>query len=70
MIDTAQSTDLDQRVNRCGFLKGCTMMAAALGISEAMIPKLVEAATSAQKNPDGITSSIITGNKFRPRRLK
>ncbi len=46
------------------------MMAAALGISEAMIPKLVEAATSAQKNPDGITSSIFTGNKFRPRGIK
>jgi hydrogenase small subunit/[NiFe] hydrogenase small subunit len=51
MIDTAHSTDLDLQVNRRGFLKGCTMVAAALGISEAMIPKLVEAATSAERPP-------------------
>jgi NiFe hydrogenase small subunit HydA len=51
MTDTAHSTDLDLQVNRRSFLKGCTMVAAALGISEAMIPKLVEAATSAQRPP-------------------
>ena len=51
MTDTVKSTDLDLQLNRRGFLKGCTMVAAALGISEAMIPKLVEAATSAQRPP-------------------
>ncbi len=51
MTDTENSTDLELQLNRRGFLKGCTMVAAALGISEAMIPKLLEAATSAQRPP-------------------
>jgi len=51
MTDTAGKTVLDPQLNRRSFLKGCTMVAAALGISEAMIPKLVEAATSAQRPP-------------------
>ena len=71
MIDTAANTDLDLQVNRRGFLKGCTMVAAALGISEAMIPKLVEAASSAQRPPviwlhfqecTGCTESLLRGS--------
>ncbi len=48
MADTVNKT-LDPQLNRRGFLKGCTMAAAALGLSEAMIPKLVEAAASAER---------------------
>ena len=39
------------RVNRRAFLKGCTLAAAALGLSESMVPRLVEAATSATRPP-------------------
>ncbi len=38
-------------VSRRGFLKGCTMAATALGLSDVMIPKLVEAAANPQKPP-------------------
>jgi NiFe hydrogenase small subunit HydA len=48
MADTVNKT-LDPRVNRRGFLKGCTMAAAALGLSDAMIPKMVEAAAAAER---------------------
>lgn len=51
MTDTPESTIPEPQLNRRSFLKGCTTVAAALGISEAMIPKLVEAATSAQRPP-------------------
>ncbi|HBH27682.1 MAG TPA: Ni/Fe hydrogenase [Desulfofustis sp.] len=50
MADTANKT-LDPRLNRRGFLKGCTMAAAALGLSETVVPKMVEAATSGQRPP-------------------
>lgn len=50
MADTVNKS-LDPQLNRRGFLKGCTMAAAALGLSETMVPKLVEAATSAQRPP-------------------
>ncbi len=40
---------MDPQLNRRGFLKGCTMAAAALGLSDAMIPKMVEAAASAER---------------------
>ncbi|MFZ5764857.1 MAG: hydrogenase small subunit [Thermodesulfobacteriota bacterium] len=39
------------RCSRRGFLKGCTIAAAALGLSEAMVPKLVEAAANPQRPP-------------------
>ncbi len=48
MADTVHTT-LDPQLNRRGFLKGCTMAAAALGLSETMIPKLVEAAAAAER---------------------
>ncbi len=48
MADTVNNS-LDPQLNRRGFLKGCTMAAAALGLSDAMIPKLVEAAESGQR---------------------
>ncbi len=41
----------NMRVDRRTFIKGCTMAAAALGLSETMVPKLVAAATSAQRPP-------------------
>jgi len=39
------------KVNRRTFIKGCTMAAAAMGLSEAMVPKMVEAAASDQRPP-------------------
>jgi len=39
------------RVSRRRFIKGCTMAAAALGLSETMVPKLVEAAASSKRPP-------------------
>ena len=48
MADTVSNTT-DPKLNRRGFIKGCTMAAAALGLSDAMIPKLVEAASSEVK---------------------
>ncbi|PID41163.1 MAG: Ni/Fe hydrogenase [Proteobacteria bacterium] len=50
MGDTVNKT-LNPRLNRRGFLKGCTMAAAALGLSETMVPKMVEAVESAQRKP-------------------
>ncbi len=50
MADTENKT-LVPRLDRRGFLKGCTLAAAALGLSETMVPKLVEAATAAQRPP-------------------
>jgi len=38
-------------VSRRSFIKGCTMAAAALGLSETIVPRLVEAATSTQRPP-------------------
>jgi len=48
MTDTVKKT-LDPKLNRRSFIKGCTMAAAALGLSEAIIPKFVEAASSAER---------------------
>ena len=39
------------RISRRKFIKGCTMAAAALGLSQSMTAKLVEAATSPQRPP-------------------
>jgi len=49
MEDLAGKMDLNPGISRRSFLKGCSVAAAALGLSEAMIPKLVEAAESAQR---------------------
>jgi len=71
MSDTTQSIDLNVELNRRGFVKACTMVAAALGISEAMIPKLLEAATSAERPPvlwlhfqecTGCTETLLRGS--------
>ncbi|PIE68496.1 MAG: Ni/Fe hydrogenase [Deltaproteobacteria bacterium] len=48
MADTVNK-NLGPQLDRRGFLKGCTMAAAALGLSDAMIPKLVEAASTAER---------------------
>ena len=48
MADTVNTT-LDPQLNRRGFLKGITMAAAALGMSDAVIPKMVEAAASGER---------------------
>ena len=39
------------KVSRRVFLKGCTLAATALGLSESMVPRLVEAAASDQRPP-------------------
>jgi len=70
MADTVNKT-LDPQLNRRGFLKGCTMAAAALGLSETVVPKMVEAATSAQRPPviwlhfqecTGCTETLLRGS--------
>ncbi|MDD3618302.1 MAG: hydrogenase small subunit [Desulfobulbaceae bacterium] len=43
--------EIDVKVNRRTFIKGCTMAAAAMGLSEAMVPRMVEAAASDQRPP-------------------
>ncbi len=43
--------DKGAQVSRRGFIKGCSIGAAALGLSDTMVPKLVEAATSAERPP-------------------
>ncbi len=42
---------LDPRLSRRGFLKGCAMAAAALGLSDSMVPRMVEAASSPARPP-------------------
>lgn len=42
---------LTPRLSRRSFIKGCTVAAAALGLSDSMVPKLVEAATSPHRPP-------------------
>ena len=70
MADTVNNT-LDPQLNRRGFLKGCTMAAAALGLSDAMIPKVLEAAESGQRprviwlhfqECTGCTESLLRGS--------
>ncbi len=39
------------KVSRRVFLKGCTLAATALGLSESMVPRLVEAAVSSERPP-------------------
>jgi len=43
--------DLDPKLSRRSFLKGCAIVAAALGLSDEMVPKLVDAATSPKRPP-------------------
>ncbi len=50
MADTINMTS-DPKLSRRGFLKGCTVAAAALGLSETVVPKMVEAASTAQRPP-------------------
>ncbi len=51
MADSDKGNILDLSLDRRGFIKGCTAVAAALGVSDAMIPRMVEAAASAQRPP-------------------
>ncbi len=44
-------TDLDPKLSRRSFLKGCAIAAAALGLSDELLPKLVDAATSSKRPP-------------------
>jgi hydrogenase small subunit len=43
--------EVNVKVDRRTFIKGCSIAAAAMGLSETMVPKLVEAATSNQRPP-------------------
>lgn len=45
------SSDLDLSLDRRGFLKGCAMAAAALGLSDTCVPRLVEAVTAPTRPP-------------------
>ncbi len=58
-------------ISRRGFIKSCSVAAAALGLSEAMIPQLLEAAESAQRPTviwlhfqecTGCTESLLRGS--------
>ncbi|MDA8161670.1 MAG: hydrogenase small subunit [Desulfobacteraceae bacterium] len=51
MSRNLHEADIDIGLTRRGFLKGCAIAAAALGLSDAMIPRLAEAAASAQRPP-------------------
>jgi len=51
MSRNLNTDNLDFRLSRRGFIKGCTMAAAALGLSDSMIPRLVEAAASPLRPP-------------------
>ncbi|MBU0959922.1 MAG: hydrogenase small subunit [Proteobacteria bacterium] len=71
MEEKAGNIEQDSGLSRRGFIKGCTMVAAALGLSEAMIPKLVEAAESAERPTviwlhfqecTGCTESLLRGS--------
>lgn len=70
MVDLAVGMETDSGISRRGFLKGCSVAAAALGLSETMIPKLLEAAQSAQRPTviwlhfqecTGCTESLLRG---------
>ncbi len=63
--------EVNVKLNRRTFIKGCTMAAAALGLSETMVPRLVEAAASNQRPPvvwlhfqecTGCTESLLRGS--------
>ncbi len=43
--------EIKSRVSRRSFLKGCAMAAAALGLSDELVPKLAEAAASPKRPP-------------------
>jgi len=71
MKDQAASVEVSSGLSRRGFLKGCTVAAAALGLSEAMVPKLLEAAESAKRPTviwlhfqecTGCTESLLRGS--------
>ncbi len=71
MEEQAGNIDLNPDISRRGFLKSCTIAAAALGLSEAMIPRLVAAAESAQRPTviwlhfqecTGCTESLLRGS--------
>lgn len=63
--------EVNVKVSRRTFIKSCTMAATALGLSETMVPKLVEAAASNQRPPvvwlhfqecTGCTESLLRGS--------
>jgi NiFe hydrogenase small subunit HydA len=71
MEDQTGNVGTNSGISRRGFLKSCSVAAAALGLSEAMIPKLLEAAESAQRPTviwlhfqecTGCTESLLRGS--------
>ncbi|MHB1348656.1 MAG: hydrogenase small subunit [Desulfobulbaceae bacterium] len=44
-------SEVNVKVDRRTFIKGCSIAAAAMGLSETMVPKMVEAAASDQRPP-------------------
>ena len=71
MKDQAANIAFSAGLSRRGFLKSCTLAAAALGLSEAMIPRLVEAAETAKRQTviwlhfqecTGCTETLLRGS--------
>ncbi|MDW7773967.1 MAG: hydrogenase small subunit [Desulfobulbaceae bacterium] len=63
--------EVDVKVNRRTFIKACSMVAAAMGLSETVVPRMVEAATSSQRPPvvwlhfqecTGCTETLLRGS--------
>ena len=71
MAEQLENSQTNSGISRRGFIKSCSVAAAALGLSEAMIPKLVEAAESAERPTviwlhfqecTGCTESLLRGS--------
>jgi len=71
MSENSRVTGSGPQIHRRSFLKGCTLAAAALGLNESMIPRLVEAAGSPQRPPvvwlhfqecTGCTETLLRGS--------
>jgi hydrogenase small subunit/[NiFe] hydrogenase small subunit len=71
MAEQLENSQTNAGISRRGFIKSCSVAAAALGLSEAMIPKLVEAAESAERPTviwlhfqecTGCTESLLRGS--------
>ncbi len=71
MSDDTQSDHFGPEINRRSFIKGCSIMAAAMGLSESIVPQMVEAATAPGRPPvlwlhfqecTGCTESLLRGS--------
>ncbi len=51
MLRDSGMAGLKPEMSRRDFIKGCTVAAAALGLSDTVVPEMVEAAISKQRPP-------------------